>query len=163
MKAVSSPLPGVFAGSKGARLSAFDFQPLSRVVFGPGALARLGELAAELGGTRVLLVTDPGLEAAGHPQRALASLRDAGLEAFLYDAVEENPTTHHVEQGLAFAATHRIDFIVAVGGGSSMDCAKGINFLMTNGGQMSDYQGFGRASEPMLPSIGVPTTAGTGS
>src|SRR4051794_14534502 len=163
MKAVSSSLLGALAAGKWPRLAAFDFHPLSRVVFGPGVLARLGELAAELGGARVLLVTDPGLEAAGHPQRALASLRDAGLEAFLFDAVEENPTTQHVEHGVAFACTHGIDFIVAVGGGSSMDCAKGINFLMTNGGQMSDYQGFGRALEPMLPSIGIPTTAGTGS
>src|SRR5207302_9377380 len=121
------PTPASASGSRTAKpswlLPAFDFHPLTRVVFGAGSLARLGELTAELGGTRVLLVTDPGLEAAGHPQRALASLRDAGLEAFLFDAVEENPTTQHVEQGLDFAAMHRIDFIVAVGGGSSMDCA----------------------------------------
>ena len=64
---------------------------------------------------------------------------------------------------LGFAKQHRIDFIVAVGGGSSMDCAKGVNFLLTNGGTMADYKGFDRATKPMLPSIGVPTTAGTGS
>ena len=69
----------------------------------------------------------------------------------------------HVEAGLAVARAHRIDFLVAVGGGSSMDCAKGINFLLTNGGSISDYQGFGKATKPMLASIGVPTTAGTGS
>ena len=63
------------------------------MVFGAGTLARLGELARELGGTRVLLVTDPGLEEAGHPQRAMASLREAGLEVFVFDGVEENPTT----------------------------------------------------------------------
>ena len=61
------------------------------------------------------------------------------------------------------ARAHGIDLIVAVGGGSSMDCAKGINFLLTNGGRMADYKGFGKATRPMLPSIGVPTTAGTGS
>jgi alcohol dehydrogenase len=133
------------------------------MVFGPGSLSRLGELVRELGGTRVLLVTDPGLEAAGHPQRALAALHSAELDVFIFDGVEENPTARHVENGLAFAQTHRVDFIVAIGGGSSMDCAKGINFLLTNGGTMADYQGFGKASEPMLPSIGVPTTAGTGS
>jgi alcohol dehydrogenase len=144
-------------------LSAFDFHPLTRVVFGPGTLVRLGELVRELGGTRVLLVTDPGLEAAGHPQRALASLRSEDLEVFVFDRVEENPTTRHVEEGLAFAQTHHIDLIVAIGGGSSMDCAKGINFLLTNGGSMTDYKGFGKATKPMLPSIGVPTTSGTGS
>jgi alcohol dehydrogenase len=108
-------------------------------------------------------VTDPGLEEAGHPQRALASLREAGLLAFVFDAVEVNPTERHVQAGLKVARTHNIDFLVAVGGGSSMDCAKGINFLLTNGGRMTDYKGFGKAVKPMLPSLGVPTTAGTGS
>src|SRR5689334_14730523 len=144
-------------------LVGFDFHPLTRVVFGPRSLGRLGELTCELGGNRVLLVTDPGLEQAGHPQRALDSLNEAGLEVFLFDGVEENPTTRHVEAGLAFAQARSIDFLVAIGGGSSMDCAKGINFLLTNGGSMRDYLGFGKATEPMLPSISVPTTAGTGS
>src|SRR5262249_31797689 len=130
---------------------------------GAGSMAGLGELVREYGGRRVLLVTDPGLEEAGHPQRALASLRGAGLTAFVFDAVEVNPTTHHVEAGLKVARAHAIDFLVAVGGGSSMDCAKGINFLLTNGGRMGDYKGFGKATKPMLPSIAVPTTAGTGS
>jgi alcohol dehydrogenase len=141
----------------------FDYQPITRVVFGAGTLARLGELARELGGHRVLLVTDPGLEAAGHPQRALASLQAAELEVWVFDAVEENPTTTHVAAALAVARENAIDLLVAVGGGSSMDCAKGVNFLYTNGGKMADYQGFGKASRPMLPSLAVPTTAGTGS
>src|SRR5213082_1280796 len=115
----------------------FDFTPLNRVVFGTGTLSRLGELARELGGKRVLLVTDPGLEAAGHPQRGLVSLRNAGLEAFVFDGVEENPTTRHVNAGVEVARQERIDLLVAVGGGSSMDCAKGINFILTNGGEMA--------------------------
>ncbi|HEV3146542.1 MAG TPA: iron-containing alcohol dehydrogenase [Gemmataceae bacterium] len=141
----------------------FDYQPLGRVVYGAGELARLGELVKEYGGTRVLLVTDPGLEAAGHPQKAMRVMRAAGLEVFVFDAVEENPETGHIIQGREFAKQHGIDFLVAVGGGSSMDVAKGINFLLTNGGQMSDYRGYGKATKPMLPSIGVPTTCGTGS
>jgi alcohol dehydrogenase len=144
-------------------LTGFDFHSPTRVVFGAGSLARLGELARELGDTRVLLVTDPGLEAAGHPQRAMASLQEAGLEVFLFDGVEENPSDRHVDAGVAFARPLAIDLIVSVGGGSSMDCAKGINFLLTNGGRMADYKGFGKAAKPMLPSIGVPTTSGTGS
>ncbi len=143
--------------------AAFDFHPLTRVVFGAGTLGRLGELAHELGAHRVLLVTDPGLWGAGHPQRARDALRGAGLEVCVFDGVEENPTSRHVEAGLAAARAHPIDFLVAVGGGSSMDCAKGINFLLTNGGTMADYKGFGKATRPMLPSISVPTTAGTGS
>jgi alcohol dehydrogenase len=164
MKVSSSPIPaGVRASVPVPSLPSFDYVPLTRVVFGDGALARLGELTRAQGGRRVLLVTDPGLETAGHPQRALASLREAGLETFVFDGVEENPTTHHVQVGVEEARAHAIDFLVAVGGGSSMDCAKGINFLLTNGGAMSDYMGFGKATKPMLPSIGVPTTAGTGS
>src|SRR5207253_6962077 len=100
-------------------LPAFDFQPLTRVVFGPGSLARLGELVRELGGTRVLLVTDRGLAAVGHPRRAVESLQGAGREVFVFDSVEENPTTRNVEQALAFGRANTIDFIVAVGGGSS--------------------------------------------
>src|SRR3954451_16061356 len=141
----------------------FDYQPLGRVVFGPGSLNRLGELARDLGGTRVLLVTDPGLEGAGHPQRAEASLRAAGLAVAVFDDVQENPTGRHVEAGFAAASGHRADLLVAVGGGSDMDVAKGTNFVFTNGGTIADYQGFGKATKPMLPSIGVPTTAGTGS
>ncbi len=151
------------SGMSPQALPAFDFHPHTRVVYGPGTLDRLGALVTELGGTRVLLVTDPGLEAAGHPQRALASLRGAGHEVFLFDGVEENPTTLHVHRGLTLARTSQVDFLVAVGGGSSMDCAKGINFLLTNGGSMADYHGFGKATKSMLPSIGVPATAGTGS
>jgi alcohol dehydrogenase len=144
-------------------LQPFDFHTATRVMFGPGTMNRLGELARELGATRALLVTDPGLKSAGHPQRAHQSLKDAGLEVFVFDDVEENPTSKHVEIGVRYAKPLDINLIVSVGGGSSMDCAKGINFILTNGGQMSDYKGFGKAKKPMLPSIGVPTTSGTGS
>src|SRR5437764_519571 len=155
----SIPRPGAPA----AALPAFDFQPLGRVVFEAGGLARLGEVVRSVGGKRVLLVTDPGLWAAGHPQRATRAMEEAGLSVFTFDGVKENPTEREVAAGVVFAHTHAIDSIVAVGGGSSMDCAKGINFILTNGGRMADYQGFGKATQPMLPSVGVPTTAGTGS
>lgn len=144
-------------------LCPFDYQPLGRVVFGAGALARLGELARELGGTRALLVTDPGLKHAGHPERAEGFLRAAGLAVRVFDEVEENPTSRHVEAAVASAREHRADLLVAVGGGSAMDVAKGTNFVVSNGGTIADYKGFGKATKPMLPSIGVPTTAGTGS
>ncbi|HJZ60357.1 MAG TPA: iron-containing alcohol dehydrogenase [Gemmataceae bacterium] len=150
-------------GTPAAHLPAFDYQPLGRVVFEAGGLNRLGEVVRSLGGSRVLLVTDPGLEHAGHPQRAEQAMGHARLSVFIFDGVKENPTEREVEAGVVFAKTHAIDSIVAVGGGSSLDCAKGINFLLTNGGRMADYMGFGKASKPMLPSVGVPTTAGTGS
>src|SRR5438552_14252575 len=97
-------------------LEPFDFHTATRVVFGPGSLKNLGELARELGESRVLLVTDPGLEAAGHPQTARTSLENAGLRVFLFDDVEENPTSRHVDNGVRFARPHGIDLIVSVGG-----------------------------------------------
>ena len=128
-----------------------------------GSLARLGALARGLGGTRALVVTDPGVRAAGHVDRALASLAEAGLAAAVFDRVAENPTSLHVEDGRGEAAAFAADLLIGLGGGSAMDCAKGINFVLTNGGRMEDHQGTGKAPLPMLPSIGVPTTAGTGS
>jgi len=137
---------------------------LGRVIFGPGALNRLGELAALLGNFHnVLVVTDPGLAKVGHPQRAVTLLSNAGFAVHVFDEVKENPTERQVIAGTDFARDRRIELIVALGGGSSMDCAKGINFLLTNGGRMADYKGHGKATEPMLPSIGIPTTSGTGS
>jgi len=133
------------------------------VIFGPGALSQLGESVRAVGGTRVLLVTDPGLEHVGHPQLAFQSIRDVGVEVSIFDGVKENPTEREVATGVAAAREFRADCLVAVGGGSSMDCAKGINFLFTNDGRMIDYKGHGKAKKPMLPSVGVPTTAGTGS
>ncbi|MGH7454673.1 MAG: iron-containing alcohol dehydrogenase [bacterium] len=142
----------------------FDFQPTTRVIFGENAIDQLGALTKELGGRRVLLVTDPGILRAGHVDRALHSLQKEPLEVFIFSAVEENPTTRHVENGVQFAKTNApIDFIIGLGGGSAMDCAKGINFLITNGGKMENYWGVDKATKPMLPSIGIPTTAGTGS
>jgi len=141
----------------------FDFQPRTRVVFGTGSLSRLGELARELGCSRALLVADPGIVAAGHVARADASLRDASIGTMLFDDFDANPDSAMVAAGAARAAASGIDSIVALGGGSSLDCAKGINFVLTNGGTMRDYRGFGKAAKPLLPMIGIPTTAGTGS
>jgi len=144
-------------------LDAFDFQLRTRIVYGDGALARLGELARELGARRVLLVTDVGLVRAGHAGRGVAALTEAGIEVRVFDRVHENPTTVHVDECRAFAAEDVPDLFVALGGGSSLDTAKGANFLLTNGGVMQDYWGIGKAQKPLLPLIAVPTTAGTGS
>lgn len=148
---------------EGASLSAFDYEPRTRIVFGSGSLNRLGELASAAAAKRVLLVTDKGLAAAGHEARAVASLQESGIDITIFDDVHANPTTKDVERGLQVARQHEIDLIVGLGGGSSMDCAKGINFLLTNGGKMEDYWGVGKATQPMLPMIAVPTTSGTGS
>ncbi|MBA3323624.1 MAG: iron-containing alcohol dehydrogenase, partial [Pyrinomonadaceae bacterium] len=142
---------------------AFDFQPCTRLVFGEGALERLGELARELGFRRTLLVADRGLVESGHVDEALTPLKKVGSEVLSFHDFDVNPDTRMIERGRDFAAPLEIDSIIGLGGGSSLDCAKGINFLLTNGGQMKDYWGYGKATKPMLPMIGVPTTAGTGS
>ncbi|MCS6777113.1 MAG: iron-containing alcohol dehydrogenase [Chloroherpetonaceae bacterium] len=141
----------------------FDTWPRTRIVFGFNALDRLGQLARELPAKRVLLVTDPGIVAAGHVDRAQHILTAAGVEVVLFDGVRENPTTRDVDNCLAVARDARIEAIIGLGGGSSLDTAKGCNFLLTNGGRMQDYWGVGKATRPMLPLIAVPTTAGTGS
>jgi alcohol dehydrogenase len=141
----------------------FDFQSHTRVMFGDGAIERLGEIARELLFKRTLLVADRGLVACGHVERAEKLLATAGIEVIHFHDFEVNPDTRMVETGRAFAASQGIDSIIGLGGGSSLDCAKGINFLLTNGGRMQDYLGYGKASKPLLPMIGIPTTAGTGS
>jgi alcohol dehydrogenase len=144
-------------------LRPFDYDPKTRVIFGRGAVERLGEVAHELGGKRVLVVTDEGVKQAGHEGRAVQSLRARGLDVSLFDDVTPNPTTEDVDRALKVARRERIDLLVGLGGGSSLDCAKGVNFLFTNGGRMEDYRGLGKAKLPFLPLIAVPTTAGTGS
>lgn len=144
-------------------MKSFDFHPRPRLVFGDGAINRLGELARELDFHRTLLVADRGVRACGYVERASRILYQAGIEVVTFHDFDANPDTEMVEAGRAFAASHKIDSIIGLGGGSSMDCAKGINFLLTNGGVMQDYWGFGKASKPMLPMIGIPTTSGTGS
>jgi alcohol dehydrogenase len=141
----------------------FDFQLRTRVVFGQGSLERLGSLARELGFHRTLLVADAGVARAGHAAEAIRLLEAAGVESAPFHDFGPNPDSAMVESGRRFAEPMRVDSIVGLGGGSSLDCAKGINFLLTNGGSMADYRGYGHAGTPLLPMIGVPTTAGTGS
>jgi alcohol dehydrogenase len=144
-------------------LPPFDFSLRTRLVFGAGALTRLSELARELRISRALIVADRGIVAAGMAERAMRTLEHAGIASVTFDDFSANPDSAMVERGRVFAAAERIDSLVALGGGSSLDCAKGINFVLTNGGTMRDYRGYGKATEPMLPMIGIPTTAGTGS
>ncbi|HVF22711.1 MAG TPA: iron-containing alcohol dehydrogenase [Pyrinomonadaceae bacterium] len=144
-------------------MKSFDFQPRTRLIFGAGAIGELGTIARELRLRRTLLVADHGLVASGHVDEAVTPLQQAGIEVVRFHDFEVNPDTCMVEAGTAFAAAQNIDSIIGLGGGSSMDCAKGINFLLTNGGRMADYHGYGKATKSMLPMIAIPTTAGTGS
>src|SRR5437764_1050791 len=143
-------------------MTPFDFRPRTRVVFGAGEFARLGEVARELGGTTCLLVADPGMVTAGYAQEGIRALKARRMEVYAFHDFDANPTTAMVDAGALYAAAHNINLIVALGGGGSLDCAKAVNFVLSNGGAIPDYWGYGKATKPMLSMIAVPTTAGSG-
>ena len=137
--------------------------------FGVGAAAEVGHDLASWGVQRVLLVTDAGVAATGHPARIAEQVSACGIAVTTYDGVRVEPTDASLDEAIAFArAAGSFDAIVAVGGGSSIDTAKAVNLLTTNPGELMDYinapVGKARAPEaPLLPLVAVPTTTGTGS
>lgn len=144
------------------------------VIFGDGAAAQVGKLARRFGARRrVLVVTDPAIVAAGWAGEAVRRLEAETLRVTLFEGAEPNPTTETIERGITAAARgasqeDAIDLIVGLGGGSAMDCAKGINLLLRCGGRIADYRGDADATTlaarpALLPMILMPTTAGTGS
>src|SRR6476469_7416541 len=141
----------------------FDFEPRTRVVFGRGSIHRVGQYAKGLRFTRALLVADRGVLAAGNVAAVTRALESYDVGVLPYHDFGENPDSDMVEAGRQFAEPLRVDSIIALGGGSSLDCAKGINFLLTNRGRIGDYRGYAKVSTRLLPMIGIPTTAGTGS
>jgi alcohol dehydrogenase len=141
----------------------FEHESRTRLVFEPGALSRLGDLARELGFRRTLVVSDAGVVAAGYAARACRALEAAGIAVATFSGFDHDPTSAMADAGAAVAREAAVDSLVGLGGGSSMDCAKAIGFLLANGGRMPDYRGYGKATEPLPPMIAVPTTAGTGS
>ena len=143
--------------------SGFDSVARTRIVFGAGSLARLGELARELGARRVFFVTDPSLVACGHAARAEDSLRAAGCELERFTAVRSDPDALDVARCASAARACAPELLVALGGGSALDVAKGAAMLLAGGGRMQDYWGFDKVGQPLVPLIAVPTTAGTGS
>jgi alcohol dehydrogenase len=141
----------------------FDARPSPAILFGPGRLAELPGCASSLGVSKLLVVTDPGIVAAGHVDRATRYLEAAGLDVTVYEGSHVNPSESDIAACRDFAKILNPDALIGLGGGSSMDTAKGCNFLLHNGGRMADYRGYGLAKNPMLPFIAIPTTAGTGS
>ena len=119
--------------------------------FGAGRIKELADACKAVGLTRPLLVTDPGLVATGHPARVRQLLEAAGIEVLFFDQVQPNPSTDDLAACLEVVRGQGIDAFVALGGGSAIDAAKGCDFLLTNGGQMADYRGHGKATKPLLP------------
>ena len=137
--------------------------------FGPGSSREIGHDLGQHDARRVLLVTDPGVAATGHPARIADEIGGHGIEVVVFDRARVEPTDASLEEAVAFGrAEGPFDAYVAVGGGSSIDTAKAVNLLGTNDGQLMDYVnppvGGGRAPvHPLKPLVAVPTTTGTGS
>jgi|TARA_R110001592_G_scaffold185424_1_gene429418 alcohol dehydrogenase class IV len=144
-------------------MTAFTFNTTKSVICEPGAIKRLGEIAKEHMGNKVLLVTDPGLIKAGLLDAATKSLGEAGVQYELFDGVVADPPVSVVEAALADAREAGIDGVIGFGGGSSMDVAKLIALLMGGGEKLDEVYGVGQAKGKRLPLIQIPTTAGTGS
>ncbi len=131
------------------------------VVFGVGSLHLAGQYGRNLGGSKALVVSDPGVVAAGWAQQVLASVEHAGLASILYTRVTPNPRMDEAAAGAAVYAEEGCDIIIAVGGGSAIDCAKCIGLLAANRGDLRDLVGVDNVRAPMPPTICIPTTAGT--
>jgi hydroxyacid-oxoacid transhydrogenase len=140
-----------------------------RLKFGSGASREIPFEVQALGGHRVLVLTDAGVAATGHPGRIARDLQSAGCEVALFEEVHVEPTDESLTAAVGWARTNGpFNVIVAVGGGSTIDTAKAVNLLTTNDGDLADYLnapvGAARApTRPLLPLIAVPTTTGTGS
>lgn len=132
------------------------------VIFGFDSLSQAGKAARRLGATKVLIVTDPGVIAAGWLEAMLPWVEAEDLDYAIWSEVTPNPKDYEVEAGVAFYRKHGCDALIALGGGSCIDAAKGIAILSTNGGRIHSYEGIDRISHPLPPMIMIPSTGGSG-
>lgn len=131
------------------------------IVYGEDALKLAGRHAVNFGATKVLIVTDPGVQRAGWSSKVEATLRDLSISYALFSDITPNPKDHEVMAGVDLYMDQGCDLIVAVGGGSPMDCAKGIGVLAGNSGAITDFEGVDEVPNPGPPLIFIPTTAGS--
>ncbi|WP_283170871.1 iron-containing alcohol dehydrogenase [Curtanaerobium respiraculi] len=143
-------------------MSTYYFIP-TRNVFGAGCVQEAGELLASVGGKKPLIVTDAFLGSCGMADDIAKILKDAGLNPSIFAGAEPNPTDKNCVAGLEAYKAAKADSIVSLGGGSAHDCAKGIGFLASNGGEIYDYEGIDKSTNTMVPLISINTTAGTAS
>jgi len=133
------------------------------IIFGCGALSQIGESAARLGASKVFVVSDAGVIDAGWVESALNHLHAAGLSTEVFSALTTNPKDFEVVAGAEQYLASGCDGIVAVGGGSPTDVAKAVAILVSNGGELRDYEGINRIVRPLPPMVIAPSTAGAGS
>ena len=132
-------------------------------IIGQNAIEQAFDIIRDQALKRALIVTDKVLVSLGVVGRIQKMLLDRGIDSFLYENVQPNPTTANVDEGLKILKANRCDCVLSLGGGSPHDCGKGIALLASNGGQIADYEGIDRSKYPQLPMIAINTTAGTAS
>lgn len=131
------------------------------IVYGEGAINLAGLHCKNFGASKVLIVSDQGVRDAGWTRKVEESISEAGLDSITFSAVTPNPKDHEVMAGTKVYLESGCDLIVAVGGGSPMDCAKGIGIVATNGGTIAEYEGIDEVTTPVPPLVFIPTTAGS--
>src|SRR5437764_13903332 len=141
----------------------WSFHTAGSFLFGPGACRQLGEVAAQFGFKRILLVTDPPLLKAGLVETVHAPLSEAGVAVEIFSGGEPEPSMHAAGNCLAAAREFYPDALLGLGGGSNMDLAKATAVVLAHGGNFHDYVGDGKVPGTVTPLLCVPTTAGTGS
>ncbi len=132
-------------------------------LMGAGSVAEVGKQAKILGGSKALVVTDKPLMNTGIVEKVTQLLEASEIDSIIYDGVQPNPTVKNVDEGIAVYKNEKCDVIIAVGGGSAIDCAKGVGIIISNGGSIKDYEGLDKSEKPMPPFIAINTTAGTAS
>ena len=143
-------------------MTPFDFRPRTRILFGAGEFARLGEVAREQNATRCLVLASQASVDAGHAQEAVRSLKARRMDVFAFHDFTANPTVAMVEAAREYAAPQAVNLVVGLGDGDALDFAKAVNVVIGNGGSIRDYRGYGNVPKPLLPMIAVPTVAGSG-
>ena len=141
----------------------FQFYEKVKVLYGNGAVHQLGELAKHIGGTKALIISDPGMNATGVIEKIIDGLATENIPYVLFDENEPNPPIAACEKAYDILVKEKCDFIIGVGGGSNMDCAKGVNILRFNPAPLIQYANGAKHFDVGDGLIMIPTTAGTGS
>jgi len=141
----------------------FRYELPTAIEFGIGAVNHLADHIRRLGGTKALLVSDPGVQKAGVTERLTKVLDDGRIPCAIYNEIEPEPDIEGVMRGRDFSRAEGCDIVVGLGGGSALDTAKAIGLMMANSGHIRDYVGINKVPKKGSPVIAIPTTAGTGS
>jgi len=145
-------------------MNSFEFVLPTRIKFGEGVCSGIADEVKSMGKNKPLIITDRGLVEAGIIKKVTDALENGGINDYdIFDEVEPNPHDTTVQNAYEKALALKADILIAVGGGSSMDTAKGAGVLMTHGGIIGDYAGLDKITKPITDLIAIPTTAGTGS